>query len=85
MINNVFAGEKEPGYAPIPPDILNDLKANLDRIIKKNPSENILVYLSVSEGGFAYQWSGYKKDITDKNHSRTYKKCLKNAKKYKTV
>ncbi len=33
MINNVFAGEKEPGYAPIPPDILNDLKANLDRII----------------------------------------------------
>ena len=84
MINNVFAGEKEPGYAPIPPDILNDLKANLDRIIKKNPSENILVYLSVSEESFAYHWSGYKKDITDKNHSRTYKKCLKNAKKYKT-
>ena len=84
MINNVFAGEKEPGYAPIPPDILNDLKVNLDRIIKKNPSENILVYLSVSEGGFAYQWSGYKKDITDKNHSRTYKKCLKRAKKGKT-
>ena len=36
LINNVFAGEKEPGYAPIPLDILNDLKANLDRIIKEN-------------------------------------------------
>ena len=36
LINNVFAGEKEPGYAPISLDILNDLKANLDRIIKEN-------------------------------------------------
>ena len=84
LITNVVAGEKEPGYAPIPPDKLNDLKANLDRVIKENPSENILVYLSVSEESFAYYWSGYKKDITDKNHSRTYKKCLKRAKKSKT-
>jgi hypothetical protein len=26
---NAFAGEKEPGFFPIPSDILNDIKGNL--------------------------------------------------------
>ena len=81
---NAFAGEKEPGFFPIPSDILNDIKENLDRIRQEKPNKNILLYLSISEeGGYAWYYGSYKKDIKDKDHKKTYKNCVKNSKKYR--
>ena len=83
LINNVFAGEKEPGFFPIPSNILNEVKEELDRIRKEKPNNNILLYLSVSElGGYAWRSNSYKKDIKDKDHKKIYKNCMKNSKKY---
>ena len=80
---NTFAGEKEPGFFPIQLDILNDLKENLKKIRQKNLNKNILLYLSIDEeGGYAWHYDSYKKDIKDKDHKKTYKKCVKNSKKY---
>ena len=80
---NAFAGEKEPGFFPIPSDILNDIKGNLDRIRQEKPNKNILLYLSISEeGGYAWYYGSYKKDIKEKDHKKTYKNCVKNSKKY---
>ena len=80
---NAFAGEKEPGFFPIPSDLLNELKEELDRIRKEKPNENILLYLSISEeGGYAWN-SKNKKNIKDKDHKKTYKNCVKNSKKYR--
>ena len=45
LINNAFAGEKEPGFFPIPSDVLNDIKGNFDRIRQEKPNKNILLYL----------------------------------------
>ena len=85
LINNAFAGEKEPGFFPIPSDILNEVKEELDRIRKEKPNNNILLYLSVSEinGGYAWRSNSYKKDIKDKDHKKIYKNCMKNSKKYR--
>ena len=84
LINNAFAGEKEPGFFPIPSDILNEVKEELDRIRKEKPNNNILLYLSVSElGGYAWRSNSYKKDIKDKDHKKTYKNCMKYSKKYR--
>ena len=84
LINYAFAGEKEPGFFPIPSDILNDIKGNLDRIRQEQPNKNILLYLSIAEeGGYAWYYGSYKKDIKDKDHKKTYKKCVKNSKKYR--
>ncbi len=84
IITNLIAGEKEPGFFPIPPDVLNDIKGNLDRIRQEKPSKNILLYLSIAEeGGYAWYYDSYKKDIKDKDHKKTYKKCVKNSKKYR--
>ena len=84
LINNAFAGEKEPGFFPIPSDILNDIKGNLDRIRQEKPNKNILLYLSIAEeGGYAWYYDSYKKDIKDKDHKKTYKNCVKNSKKYR--
>jgi len=81
---NAFAGEKEPGFFPIPSDILNEVKEELDRIRKEKPNNNILLYLSVSElGGYAWRSNSYKKDIKDKDHKKIYKNCMKNSKKYR--
>ena len=80
---NTFAGEKEPGFFPIQLDILNDIKENLKRIRQENLNKNILLYLSIDEeGGYAWYYDSYKKDIKDKDHKKTYKKCVKNSKKY---
>ncbi|MDC1039684.1 hypothetical protein OAQ36_03415 [Candidatus Pelagibacter sp.] len=80
---NTFAGEKEPGFSPIQLDILNDIKENLKKIRKENPNKNILLYLSIDEAdGYAWYYDSYKKDIKDKDHKKTYKKCVKNSKKY---
>ena len=49
LINNVFAGEKEPGFFPIPSDILNEIKEKLDIVRKEKPNKNILLYLSINE------------------------------------
>ena len=84
LINNAFAGEKEPGFFPIPSDLLNEVKEELDRIRKEKPNNNILLYLSVSElGGYAWRSNSYKKDIKDKDHKKIYKNCMKNSKKYR--
>jgi len=84
LTTNAFAGEKEPGFFPIPSDILNDIKENLDRIRQEKPNKNILLYLSIAEeGGYAWYYDSYKKDIKDKDHKKTYKKCVKNSKKYR--
>ena len=84
IITNLIAGEKEPGFFPIPPDVLNDIKGNLDRIRQEKPNKNILLYLSIAEeGGYAWYYDSYKKDIKDKDHKKTYKKCVKNSKKYR--
>ena len=84
IITNLIAGEKEPGFFPIPPDALNDIKGNLDRIRQEKPNKNILLYLSISEeGGYAWYYGSYKKDIKDKDHKKTYKNCVKNSKKYR--
>ena len=80
---NTFAGEKEPGFFPIQLDILNDIKENLKKIREENPNKNILLYLSIDEeGGYAWYYDSYRKDIKDKDHKKTYKKCVKNSKKY---
>ncbi|MDA9838982.1 hypothetical protein N9B99_05165, partial [Candidatus Pelagibacter sp.] len=80
---NTFAGEKEPGFFPIQLDILNDIKENLKKIRQENLNKNILLYLSIDEeGGYAWYYDSYKKDIKDKDHKKTYKKCIKNSKKY---
>ena len=80
---NTFAGEKEPGFFPIQLDILNDIKENLKKIRQENLNKNILLYLSIDEeGGYAWYYDSYKKDIKDKDHKKTYKKCVKNSKKY---
>ena len=84
LSTNAFAGEKEPGFFPIPSDILNEIKEELDRIRQEKPNNNILLYLSISEeGGYAWYYGSYKKDIKDKDHKKTYKKCVKNSKKYR--
>jgi len=81
---NTFAGEKEPGFFPIQLDILNDIKENLKKIRQENLNKNILLYLSIAEeGGYAWYYDSYKKDIKDKDHKKTYKKCVKNSKKYR--
>ena len=81
---NTFAGEKEPGFFPIQLDILNDIKENLKKIRQENLNKNILLYLSIDEeGGYAWYYDSYKKDIKDKDHKKTYKKCVKNSKKYR--
>lgn len=80
---NTFAGEKEPGFFPIQLNILNDIKENLKKIRQENLNKNILLYLSIDEeGGYAWYYDSYKKDIKDKDHKKTYKKCVKNSKKY---
>ena len=77
LTTNAFAGEKEPGFFPIPSDILNDIKGNLDRIRQEKPNKNILLYLSINEErSYAYQSNSYKKDIKDKDHKKTYKNCM---------
>jgi len=84
LTTNAFAGEKEPGFFPIPSDILNNIKGNLDRIRQEKPNKNILLYLSVSEeDSYAWYSGSYKKDIKDKDHKKTYKNCIKNSKKYR--
>ena len=84
LTNNTFAGEKEPGFFPIQLDILNDIKENLKKIRQEKPKKNILLYLSIAEeGGYAWYYDSYKKDIKDKDHKKTYKKCVKNSKKYR--
>ena len=81
---NAFAGEKEPGFFPIPSDILNEIKEELDRIRKEKPNKNILLYLSIDEErSYAWRSNSYKKDIKDKDHKKTYKNCVKNSKKYR--
>ena len=81
---NAFAGEKEPGFFPIPSDILNEIKEELDRIRQEKPNNNILLYLSISEeDSYAWNSNSYKKDIKDKDHKKTYKNCVKNSKKYR--
>ena len=81
---NTFAGEKEPGFFPIQLDILNDIKENLKKIRQENLNKNILLYLSIDEeGGYAWYYDSYKKDIKDKDHKKTYKNCMKNSKKYR--
>jgi hypothetical protein len=81
---NTFAGEKEPGFFPIQLDILNDIKENLKKIRQENLNKNILLYLSIDEeGGYAWYYDSYKKDIKDKDHKKTYKNCVKNSKKYR--
>ena len=83
LINNAFAGEKEPGFFPIPSDILNEIKEELDRIRQEKPNNDILLYLSISEED-SYAWSSKnKKNIKDKDHKKTYKNCMKNSKKYR--
>ena len=83
LTTNTFAGEKEPGFFPIQLDILNDIKENLKKIRQENLNKNILLYLSIDEeGGYAWYYDNYKKDIKDKDHKKTYKKCVKNSKKY---
>ena len=84
LTTNTFAGEKEPGFFPIQLDILNDIKENLKKIRQENLNKNILLYLSIDEeGGYAWYYDSYKKDIKDKDHKKTYKKCVKNSKKYR--
>ena len=46
IITNLVAGEKETGFFPIPSDVLNDIKGNLDRIRQENPKKNIINYFN---------------------------------------
>ena len=55
LSTNAFAGEKEPGFFPIPSDALNVLKEYLDKKRQEKPNKNILLYLSISEIG-SYAW-----------------------------
>ena len=74
------AGVNDIGSGGIESQRLEKLKSTLVNAIKEKKGKNIILYLSSGSNGWSWQWDSYKK-LNDKAHTKTYKKCLKRAKK----
>ena len=83
LFNNIsYSGVKEVFFTPIEKDILDKLNSEFNIFLKKYPDSNFIVYLSIDENGNSWSGNHYNREITDKDHEKIYKQCLKDAKKY---
>ena len=86
---NLNADVKEAGSAPLPTEMLENIKNSLNNVLQKYKGKEILFYISFDkeklQKGEIHWNSGYSsfKKINDKSHEKTYKACLKYGKKKK--
>jgi len=86
---NLNADVKEAGSAPLPTEMLENIKNSLNNTLQKYKGKEVLFYISFDkeklQKGEIHWNSGYSsfKKINDKSHKKTYKACLKYGKKKK--
>ena len=86
---NLNADVKEAGSAPLPTEMLENIKNSLNNTLQKYKGKEVLFYISFDkeklQKGEIHWNSGYSsfKKINDKSHEKTYKACLKYGKKKK--
>ena len=86
---NLNADVKEAGRAPLPTEMLENIKNSLNNTLQKYKGKEVLFYISFDkeklQKGEIHWNSGYSsfKKINDKSHEKTYKACLKYGKKKK--
>ena len=86
---NLNADVKEAGSAPLPTEMLENIKNSLNNVLQKYKGKEVLFYISFDkeklQKGEIHWNSGYSsfKKINDKSHKKTYKACLKYGKKKK--
>ncbi|MDB3975489.1 hypothetical protein N9430_04655 [Candidatus Pelagibacter sp.] len=86
---NLNADVKEAGSAPLPTEMLENIKNSLNNTLQKYKGKEVLLYISFDkeklQKGEIHWNSGYSsfKKINDKSHEKTYKACLKYGKKKK--
>ena len=86
---NLNADVKEAGSAPLPTEMLENIKNSLNNVLQKYKGKEVLFYISFDKEKLQKEeihWnSGYSsfKKINDKSHKKTYKACLKYGKKKK--
>ena len=86
---NLNADVKEVGSAPLPTEMLENIKNSLNNTLQKYKGKEVLFYISFDkeklQKGEIHWNSGYSsfKKINDKSHEKTYKACLKYGKKKK--
>ena len=86
---NLNADVKEAGSAPLPTEMLENIKNSLNNALQKYKGKEVLFYISFDkeklQKGEIHWNSGYSsfKKINDKSHEKTYKACLKYGKKKK--
>jgi len=86
---NLNAEVKEAGSAPLPAEMLENIKNSLNNTLQKYKGKEVLFYISFDkeklQKGKIHWNSGYSsfKKINDKSHEKTYKACLKYGKKKK--
>ncbi|MDB2678856.1 hypothetical protein N9365_03935 [Candidatus Pelagibacter sp.] len=86
---NLNADVKEAGSAPLPTEMLENIKNSLNNTLQKYKGKEVLFYISFDkeklQKGKIHWNSGYSsfKKINDKSHEKTYKACLKYGKKKK--
>jgi hypothetical protein len=86
---NLNADVKEVGSAPLPTEMLENIKNSLNNTLQKYKGKEVLFYISFDkeklQKGEIHWNSGYSsfKKINDKSHKKTYKACLKYGKKKK--
>ena len=86
---NLNADVKEAGSAPLPTEMLENIKNSLNNTLQKYKVKEVLFYISFDkeklQKGEIHWNSGYSsfKKINDKSHEKTYKACLKYGKKKK--
>ena len=86
---NLNADVKEAGSAPLPTEMLENIKNSLNNTLQKYKGKEVLFYISFDkeklQKGEIHWNSGYSsfKKINDKSHKKTYKACFKYGKKKK--